>query len=109
MNPNQDIRFDTPIPSSPRGVDAASTASDAHGSRPPKPCLSVFRDALKDLVSHDGMTSIRAHDPKCPYAIALKRNRLVEWVASPAPGKWVITPEGWRFLESRTQPQEETL
>lgn len=94
-------------PSSPRGVEAASTASDAHGSRHPQPCFAVYRDALKDLVSHDGMTSIKPHDPKCPYGIALKRNGLVQWVQHPAPGKWVITPDGWRFLETRVLHTEE--
>jgi len=108
MNNDQHNKFDTTVPSSPLGVDAASRTRGTYDSRPPTPCLSVFRDALKDLVSHDGMTSIKPHDQKCPYAIALQRNRLVEWVAHPAPGKWVITPDGWRFLETRTLPAKET-
>jgi hypothetical protein len=90
------------------GVVAASTASDAHGSRHPYPCAEVYRDALKDLVSHDGMTSIKPNEKKCPYGIALERNGLVKWTQTSGPGKWVITARGFAFLETRTFTPEET-
>ncbi len=90
------------------GVDAASTTSDAYGSRHPYPCASVFRDALKDLVSHDGMTSINPENPKCPWGIALSKNGLARWSAITGPGKWVITSKGWAFLETRVLDPKET-
>lgn len=98
----------TALPSS-TGVVAASTASDAHGLRHPSdPCSVVFRDALKDLISHDGTTSINETNAKCPYGIALERNGFATWTTTPAPGKWVITPAGFQFLETRTLTPEET-
>jgi hypothetical protein len=90
------------------GVAAASTTSDGYGSRLPYPCAAVFRDALKDLVSHDGMTSINPENKKCPWGIALQKNGLAAWTASPAPGKWTITPSGWAFLETRIIEPKET-
>lgn len=90
------------------GVDAASTTSDAYGSRHPYPCASVFRDALKDLVSHDGMTSINPENAKCPWGIALSKNGLARWSAITGPGKWVITSKGWAFLETRVLLPKET-
>lgn len=89
-------------------MDAASTTSDAYGSRHPYPCASVFRDALKDLVSHDGMTSVNPENPKCPWGIALSKNGLARWSAITGPGKWVITSKGWAFLETRVLHPKET-
>ena len=90
------------------GVDAASTTSDAYGSRHPYPCSAVFRDALKDLVSHDGMTSINPENAKCPWGIALQKNGLVRWSTINGPGKWTITNKGWAFLETRVIHPKET-
>ena len=90
------------------GVDAASTTSDAYGSRHPYPCSAVFRDALKDLVSDDGMTSINPENQKCPWGIALSKNGLVRWSTINGPGKWTITNKGWAFLETRVIHPKET-
>lgn len=92
------------------GVVAANPSSDASDSRHPHntPCASVFRDALRDLVNHDGTSSINPSNQKCPYGIALARNGYAAWVTHPAPGKWTITPHGWAFLETRTHTPEET-
>lgn len=94
------------------GVVAADSASDASSLRHPhnQPCASVFRDALRDLVNHDGTSSINPTNQKCPYGIALARNGYAAWANAvpPALGKWTITPAGWAFLETRTTTPEET-
>lgn len=107
-HPQDPSNLHTNLPPLQDGVDAASTASEAHGSRHPYPCTSVFRDALKDLVSHDGMTSINPNNAKCPWGVALQKNGLVKWNDQTKPGKWIITPAGWTFLETRVIHPKET-
>jgi hypothetical protein len=93
-------------------TDHRPTNSDGSGSAPlpvtPFPCGAVFRDALKDLVSHDGMTSINPENAKCPWGIALQKNGLVRWSTISGPGKWAITNKGWAFLETRVIHPKET-
>jgi hypothetical protein len=88
---------------SPRGVVQADQFNGLTG-RPP--LNATLTDALTDLATDDGTSSARPTQSLCPVCTCLRKHGLAAW--NPGLGRWLITPAGYAYLETRTTHPEET-